>query len=224
MTHAPAPPVVPSRLANAANLLARALDSLSASNTARIEDLTDAIREAETYLHRRAAYNARDRACYRTGSALEPNRGHLLDDIALAGFDHLGAFGLLLLVDIARHHPHESLSGLLRILFDSEAGACIRAWGSWSRLTWLRQLYINETATFLRSKKGRDPMQSWRHDKVTVNQKHLVREIARALGIAEPKFRKRGSAFEWLKEQGGNPRFWTPPTMPALPALPEHLA
>ena len=125
---------------------------------------------------------------------------------------------------IARHHPHESLSGLLRILFDSEAGACIRAWGSWSRLTWLRQLYINETATFLRSKKGRDPMQSWRHDKVTVNQKHLVREIARALGIAEPKFRKRGSAFEWLKEQGGNPRFWTPPTMPALPALPEHLA
>ncbi len=220
MTHAPAPSVAASHLANAASQLAGVLIDLSATNTARIEDLTDAIREAETYLHRRAAYNARDRACYRTGSALEPNGGHLLDDIALAGFDHLGAFGLLLLVDIARHHPRESLSSLLQKLFDSEAGDCIRAWGSWSRLTWLRQLYINETVTFLRSKKGRDPKQSWRHDKVTVNQKHLVREIARILGIAEPKFQKRGWAFEWLKEQGGNPRFWTPPPMPALPELP----
>lgn len=224
MTHAPAPPVAPNRLVNAANLLASVLDGLSVTNTARIEDLTDAIREAETYLHRRAAYNARDRACYRTGSALEPNDGHLLDDVALAGFDHLGAFGLLLLVDIARHHPSESLSGLLRILFDSEVGACIRAWGSWSRLTWLRQLYVNETVTFLSSKKGSDPAQGWRQDNVTLNQKHLVREIARILGIAEPKFKKRGRAFEWLKEQGGNPRFWRPPPMPALPQLPESLA
>lgn len=31
-------------------------------------------------------------------------------------------------------------------------------------------------------------------------------------------------AFEWLKEQGGNPRFRTPPPMPALPKLPECLA
>ena len=224
MTHAPAPPVAPNRLVSAANLLADALDGLSVTNTARIEDLTDAIREAETYLHRRAAYNARDRACYRTGGALEPNDGHLLDDIALAGFDHLGAFGLLLLVDVAQHHPGESLSGLLRILFESEAGACIRDWGSWSRLTWLRQLYINETVTFLSSKKGSDPAQRWRHDNVTLNQKHLVREIARTLRIAEPKFRKRGRAFGWLKEQGGNPRFWTPPPMPPLPKLPEHLA
>jgi len=224
MTHAPSSPVAPSRLVKAANLLAGVLDGLSATNTARIEDLTDATREAETYLHRRAAYNARDRGCYRTGSALEPNNGHLLDDIALAGFDHLGAFGLLLLVDIAQHHPGESLSGLLRILFGSEAGACIRAWGSWSRLTWLRQLYINETVTFISTKKGSDPAQRWRQDNVTLNQKHLVREIARILGIAEPKFKKRGRAFEWLKEQGGNPRFWTTPPMPALPQLPDSLA
>lgn len=224
MTHAPAPPVAPNRLVSAANLLADALNELSATNTARIEDLTDAIREAETYLHRRAAYNARDRACYRIGSALEPNDGHLLDDIALAGFDHLGAFGIPLLIDIAQHHPRESLSGLLRILFESETGACIRAWGSWSRLTWLRQLYINETVTFLNSKKGSDPAQRWRHDNVTLNQKHLVREIARILGVAEPKFKKRGRAFEWLKKQGGNPRFWAPPPMPTLPQLPEHLA
>jgi len=224
MTHAPAPPVASNRLIDAATLLAGVLDGVSASNTSHIEDLTDAIREAETYLHRRAAYNLRDRACYRTGSALEPNGGHLLDDIALAGFDHLGAFGLLLLTNVAKHHPRESFSGLLQILFDSEVGACIRAWGSWSRLTWLRQLYINETVTFLSSKKGSDPAQRWRRDNVTLNQKHLIREIARILGIAAPQFKKRGTAFEWLKEQGGNPRFGTPPPMPALPKLPEHFA
>src|SRR5690606_19010000 len=92
------------------------------STVARMQSLDELIREAETYLHRRAAHSERDRGCYRVGAALEPYGGHLLDDVAFAGLDHLGAFGLLLLVQVALVNPGRSLSELLGILFASESG------------------------------------------------------------------------------------------------------
>lgn len=219
MTHAPSPTVAQSDLIREASALAAVLADRSASNRAHQQELEELVREAQTYLHRKAARNARDRACYRIGGALEPNGGHQLDDVALAGFDHLGAFGLLLLMPIAINHPGESLSGLLRLLFASEVGASIREWGVWSRLTWLRKLYWQETSGFLQTKKGSDPKQRWRGERPTARQKHLIRELGRALGTLEPKFARRGDAFEWIRAQGGNPRFHTPPPMPALPQL-----
>jgi hypothetical protein len=221
MTHAPSPPVAQGDLIRAASTLAALLADMSASNQAHQQELEQLIRETQTYLHRRAANNARDKACYRIGGALEPNKGHLLDDVALSGFDHLGAFGLLLLLPIALANPGESLSGLLRLLFASEVGASIREWGVWSRLTWLHKLYWQETIGFLQTEKGSDPKQGWRSEKPTARQKHLIREIAHAFDELEPKFARRGDAFEWIKAQGGNPRFHTPPPMPTLPKLPE---
>ena len=221
MTHTPSPPVAASDLIRAAAGRSATLVDMSASNQARSEELEDLVRETQTYLHRAAAHNARDRACYRTGSALEPNGGHLLDDVALAGLDHLGAFGLLLLLPIALANPGESLSGLLRLLFASEVGGCIREWGVWSRLTWLRNLYWAETIGFLQTAKGRDPKERWRSDRTTARQKHLLPEISRALNIPDPMLPRRGDAFEWIKHQGGNPRFSSPPPMPPLPELRE---
>lgn len=221
MTHAPSPPVAVAGLIRAASMLTALLADRSASNQAHQQELEELVRETQTYLHRRAARDARDRACYRTGGALEPNDGHMLDDVALSGFDHLGPFALLLLLPIALANSGESFSGLLRLLFASEVGANIREWGVWSRLTWLRKLYWKETIDFLLTKKGSDPKQRWRSEKPTAQQKHLIREIARAFDMIEPKFALRGDAFEWIKAQGGNPRFHTPPPMPKLPSLPE---
>lgn len=224
MTHSPAPDASGDSIEIAARLLLSALDQLDVGNEARMQELDQLTREASTYLHRKAAYHARDRACYRIGSALEPNGGHELDDVALAGLDHLGAFGLLLILPVALINPGESLSGLLRLLFASEVGRQIREWGVWSRLTWLRALYLQETVSFLLSKKGMDPAQRWRKEKPTERQKYLAREISRALNIEEPSFDLRGEAFEWLKEQGGNPRFRGPPPIPPLPVLPPEIA
>ena len=221
MTHAPSPPVAAGDLIRAASTLAALLADMTASNQAHQQELEELICETQTYLHRKAARLARDRACYRIGGALEPNDGHMLDDVALSGFDHLGAFGLLLLLPIALANPGESLSGLLRLLFASEVGAEIREWGEWSRMTWLHKLYWKETIGFLQTKKGQDPKERWRSDIVTAQQKHLIREIAHAFDELEPKFVRRGDAFEWIKSQGGNPRFHTPPPRPALPSLPE---
>lgn len=221
MTHAPSPPVDQSDLIRAAGTLAARLAGMSASNQAHQQELEELIRETQTYLHRKAARLARDRACYRIGGALEPNDGHMLDDIALSGFDHLGAFGLLLLSPIALANPGESFSGLLRLLFASDVGAEIREWGVWSRMSWLHKLYWQETVGFFQTKEGSDPKQRWRSQSVKPRQIHLIREIARTFDMPEPKFRRRGDAFEWIKAQGGNPRFHTPPPMPKLPSLPE---
>lgn len=220
MTHAPSPPVARSDLISATSMLAALLADMSVSNQAHQQELEELIRETQTYLHRKAARDARDRACYRIGGALEPNKGHLLCDIKMCGFDHLGPFGLLLLLPIALANPRESFSGLLRLLFASELGACIREWGVWSRLTWLHKLYWQETVGFLQTKKGSDPKQGWRSETPTARQRHLIRELARTFDELEPKFARRGDAFEWIKAQGGNPRFHTPPPMPALPKLP----
>lgn len=218
MEHEPSRSQIIESLQQAAHQLSEALAGASASTQARSQELDELIHEARTYAHRRAARIARDQGCYRTGSAFEPHGGHLLDDVALAGFDHLGAFGILLLMPIALTHPRKSLSWLLTELFASEAGAAIREWGKWSRLRWLHNLYWKETAFFLSSEKGWDPKARWRSEKPTASQKHLVREISRVLQLAEPTFAKRGDAFDWLKAQGGNPRFASAPPMPTLPA------
>src|SRR5690606_31233929 len=166
---------------------------------------------------RRAANSARDRGCYRIGAALEPYEGHLLDDIALSGLDHLGAVGLVLLVDIAVRSPDLSLSQLLDRLFRSNHGEVIRKWGEWSRWHWLSELVNRETNVFLASEKGRDPRQRWRSEEPTLNQEYLLLEIARIGGLIAPKLSTRGDAFEWIRDQGGNPRFRNPPPSPPLP-------
>jgi hypothetical protein len=34
------------------------------------------------------------------------------------------------------------------------------------------------------------------------------------LRLSEPNLINRGAAYDWLKEAGGNPRFWTEPKPP----------
>ena len=205
---------------NAAALrLAFALDGHIVSNDARSQTLDVLIREFENWQHRRAAHSARDRGCYRTGAALEPYGGHLLDDVALSGLDHLGAVGLVLLVQIAVDYPGLSLSELLTKLFQSPHGTMVRQWGEWSRWHWLRALAHQETVAFLATKKGRDPKARWRNEEVTARQSYLILELARVLEIMAPEFATRGDAFDWIRAEDGNPRFHTAPPVPPLPGF-----
>ena len=187
------------------------------SSTSRCASLELLIREAETWQHRRAAQSARDRGCYRIGAALEPEDGHLLDDIAITGLDSLGAAGVVLLAQVALTNPHASLSGLLRLLFASPAGVAIRSRGTWARWNWLHKLYIAETSAFLESEKGQDPEARWRREKPSAAQIYIIKEIARALAVVAPALSTRGMAFDWILAQGGNPRFYSSPPLPAMP-------
>ena len=223
MRHKSFPAPAQTALADAACGLLSTMAGLAASNQARICELQEAEHEAQSWLHRRAARNIRDRHCYRIGAALEPNDGHLIDDVFLAGFDHLGAFAVLFLVPHMLAAPGRAFSDYLRLLSDTEEGHLIRDWGVWARAVWNRALYIDETVTFLQSKTGSDPKEKWRRGRVTRRQHYLIIEIARWLKIPEPTFKTRGEAFEWIKIKGGNPRFHTVPPQPPLPTIPEVL-
>jgi hypothetical protein len=217
MTAFTPPSPVPSSLAKAAQSLAAALDA-APGNAPRVQQLDALIRESETWLHRRASYIERDKGCYRTGAALEPVGGHRLDDIQLSGLDALGGVGVKILAETAVSNPGLSLSELLATLFAGPAGTALQAWGAWSRWHWLSALYRHETEEFLASKKGLDPRQRWRQQRPTARQTYIIEQIARLLNEPVPSFDTRGAAFEYIREQGGNPRFAREPARPALPA------
>jgi hypothetical protein len=197
--------------------LVAAVDALKVSSDAHSNSLAEEIREAESFSFRRAARQGRDRSCYRLGGGFEPEGGLDLDDVALSGFLHLGARAVLLLAHAAVEDPSASVVELLRRIFASDEGEVVRAWGVWRRWRWLADFYEAETAAFLKSVKGRDPKQRWRQETPTVRQEHLIREISRYLQISRPSFPTRGSAFDWIRDAGGNPRFVDAPPGPSLP-------
>lgn len=213
MPSPPSPPADMLRLRFAE--LRASIDAMDLPAEPRIEALDAMIREGETWIHRRAAYIERDKCCYRTGGALEPYGGHRLNDIQLSGFDALGATGILLLTDVAIHHPGLAVSELLSLLFTSEHGPIIHVWGIWSRWHWCQALYVEETETFLASPAAANP--SWRPKTVTPRQVYLIEEIARMLELPVPKVTTRGAAFDHILKAGGNPRFTEAPPRPALP-------
>ena len=103
-------------------LLAR-LGATRADLAARIQDLDEAVRDAEMWLHRRAARHERDRRCYRLGAALEPAGGLQIDDVFLSGLDLLGGHGVALLAAAAVAAPGgTSLSELIVRMAPTRAG------------------------------------------------------------------------------------------------------
>ena len=203
---------------SAAELFSAAEDA-QRTTQAQAGELARLMHNAEAREHRRAAFNARDKACYRLGGAFEPVHGLDPDPVTLTGFLALGSAALLMLVQVALQRPHETTAGHLARLFRSPAGRVIRAHGVWTRWNWLRNLYIEETETFLNSKKGRDPEARWRSEKPTVNQTYLVAEICLDLQLEVKEFTTRGEAFEWIERRGGNPRFAREPARPELGEL-----
>ena len=204
----------------AAQLFAE-LNAAGRATQAKVADLELLIREAQTREHRRAENSARDRACYRLGGAFEPIGALKLDDVQLTGFLGLGTIGVLLLAKEAVSHPTLGVADLLAALFRSPAGRVIRAHGIRLRWEWLQQLYLEETERFEQSRKGRDPNARWRCEKVTVNQTYIVGQISCLLQIEVPALRDRGAAFDWIKGQGGNPRFVDGPPLADIAALEE---
>lgn len=181
------------------------------------------IHEAQAREHRRAAFNQRDKACYRLGGAFEPTGGLDLDPVALSGLLSLDLTAVVLLAQHAIEQPNLSFVELIGRLFRSPSGRVVRDHGAWERWNWLRNLYVKETETFFASRKGRDPKARWRKEKPSVDQRYLVEEICLDLQLEHRSFANRGEAHDWIKKQGGNPRFTREPARPDLTRLAEML-
>lgn len=94
----------------------------------------------------------------------------------------------------------------------------------WVRWNWLCELYVAETATFLESPAGRDPKARWRGKAPTAEQTYIAAQICLDLQLEPRSFATRGEAFDWIQEQGGNPRFWVEPSKPGIADMAELLA
>lgn len=202
------------RLTNISALLYGRLGSLQHTTDIKVAELDLLIHDARAREYRRAQFNARDRDAYRLGGAFEPCGGLILDGVQLTGFLALGTTGILLLAKEALAHPTLSIVDLLGRLFLSRSGRIIRTHGVYVRWQWLAKLYFEETEGFQNSRKGRDPKQRWRREKPTSDQTYLIVQICRLLQIERPTLPDRGAAYDWIKSQGGNPRFaGGPPTI-----------
>lgn len=218
MSHAITQPDI-SRLA----FLAGALDALVArcdQSLAEVEaELTELKRLAAADGKRRGEKKkgSRDPEIYRLGSIFpalgaEPAE---IDDLAVLGLFGSGALGLIWLCEEALRRPEAVLTDWVTAIFiDQDRYEWCRAWGIIRRWRWCKKLYDDEVTRFHDTPKARNPDSSWRRKPVSPGQYYLIRQACRMLTAAEPEVVNRGAAYDWLKEAGGNPRFWNEPSQP----------
>ena len=105
-----------------------------------------------------------------------------------------------------------TLGAIIRqILDDKKRAARCSEWGRHLAWTQMRELYQAEVEGFLRSEKA-GQKSGWRRDAITAAQQYLINEICKIENIENPKILKKGQAFEWLRERGGNPRYQARPS------------
>lgn len=218
MSHALATSDV-SRLA----FLAGALDALVArcdQSIAEVEgELAELKRLAAADGKRRGEKKkgSRDPAIYRIGSVFpalgaEPRE---FDDLAALGLFGAGARGLIWLCEEALRQPEATLTDWMGAIFaDADRYEWCRAWGVIRRWRWCKKLYDAEVRRFYDTPQARNLNSAWRRKPVSPGQHYLIRQACRLLRVPEPEVVDRGSAYEWLKEAGGNPRFWNEPSQP----------
>ena len=160
---------------------------------------------------------SRDPAIYRLGSvfpALGAEPGEL-DDLAALGLFGAGAIGLAWLCEEAIRRPEAALTDWMSAIFaDPDRYEWCRAAGIVRRWRWCKKLYDDEVTRFHDAPQARNPDSGWRRKPITPGQYYLMRQACRMLGAPEPAVPNRGAAYDWLKEAGGNPRFWTEPQLP----------
>jgi hypothetical protein len=152
---------------------------------------------------------------YRLGSAILAAGGGGLDDVALLGLLANGDMALRWLAEARRTTAGPGLMDLIaRILEDPGRREWCRQWGGWFWWEHNHALYQAEVGSFLASRKADTPNAKWRSRPATSEQLYLIETISSLLGCETPADLDRGEAFDWIREKGGNPRYWAPPSRP----------
>jgi hypothetical protein len=75
-------------------------------------------------------------------------------------------------------------------------------------------LYLATVQSFIDNGKADDPNASWRSRYPTSDQLDLIETISLLDWVEPPGRPTRGEAFDWIRREGGNPRFREPPRRP----------
>ncbi len=156
-----------------------------------------------------------DEIKYRLGSVLHVLGASAADPVALLGLLYHTDVALGWLARARGASGAPPLFDLIADVFgDPERLDWCRRWGmaiSWERS---RALYQAEVESFLASGKADDPRARWRKKPATANQIYLIAQICELRSVPAPPALNRGEAFDWIRREGGNPRYWAPPHGP----------
>jgi hypothetical protein len=168
---------------------------------------------------------AKARPCRRGGSGSADTRKYAIGGavVMLAGeIDATTLLGLMAQTDMMlRWMAEERLvrgpqpfGALLRaILSDPRKADWCRRWGAIIEWAHRKALYDASVGSFEAS--GRTgPNEPWRRHSVSDDQADLIETLRRILNLSAPALADKGTAYEWIKEHGGNPAHWVPPSHP----------
>lgn len=190
--------------------LERQIASAEQVARAKVEELR---RQARAQPHRRRRNGSRDTTRYAIGGAVTMLAGEV-DAMTLLGLFAQIDMMLTWMASERLARGPAPFSVLLRaILDDPRKAAWCRRWGALVEWAHRKALYDANVSSFERS--GRTGThEPWRRHAVTDDQADLVETLCRLLEKNPPDLRDKGSAYEWIKEHGGNPAYWAPPTHP----------
>lgn len=184
-------------------------------------------RTAEQVTHafgrRRADEPGRDQACYRLGSAFDVAGCRDLNEYLVLGLLKAGPIALQWLVEAALDEGGSvDLPTAMRALLRDEARAgYLVDLGVWARWQWEKTVYCEAVDRF---EAGEKADRAWRDRPITSAQAYIIEEIVSANRTANPDFKPpsmptRGEAHDWIRQQGGNPRFANDRSPPEPPQV-----
>jgi hypothetical protein len=178
---------------------------------------------------RRCDSPGRDQLIYRAGSAMEAVDALDIPDDALVGFwESPKVPGWL--IEAARDRVllggeaegARPIDLFRAVLADPARRQYLIEVGVYTRFQRDLAIYRAGIEAFAMSKAAE--REGWRHKRPTAKQMYLIDRIVRAqeaLGepVESPLSCSRGVAHDWIRQHGGNPRFWNPPAPPEAPPM-----
>ena len=175
--------------------------------------LSELRRQAKARPRRRGGAGSADTRKYAIGGAVVMLAGEI-DATTFLGL--LGQTDMLLkwMAEARLAHGPLGFGALVAaILADPRKADWCRRWGAIFEWHHRKALYDAGVANFEAS--GRTGLgELWRRDEFTDEQALLVQTLCTLLGLTDPDVPNKGAAYEWIKQHGGNPEYWAPPSHP----------
>lgn len=209
MTLPPSPPSLDGLLAQLEELDAR----IAAEQEIERATLGELRRQAKARPFRRGGAGSIDTRKYAIGGAFVLLAGEI-DATTLLGLMAQTDMMLTWMAEARLAGGPQPFGTLLRAILDDprKADWC-RRWGGIIEWAHRKALYDANVTSFEASGRA-GPNESWRRKPVSDDQADLIDTLCRILGTPTPALANRGTAYEWIKGQGGNPAHWAPPPHP----------
>ena len=208
--------------------LKRRAEEIAALAAARVTGRRAAVGEARHELQVAATWHLRrastigsiDNRTHAHGSAEYALGGLDICPIASLGIKAAGALAYPWLIAAAKSAPSGSFIDHVRIALERpEVQAFCVELGAYHRFQHKQAVYQKAVSEWQTLPAAQDLTAAWRRRQPTAKQRYLVQMVSECLAAIDPAFvlpnlSNRGAVHDWLRDAGGRPMFWHPPTLP----------